>query len=106
MGISRRPGVASAGGATSSGPNASTMTTAGASATLRDRCMVMVRPQTRPIALRGRQLVPRELVSKILLRELAHARLRDFVDEDDVVRQPPLGDLRCKPLDELFLCEL
>src|SRR5690606_1021921 len=38
----------------------------------------------------GGQLVALELVPQVLLRELAHARLGDLVDEGDVVGQPPL----------------
>src|SRR5688500_2162110 len=56
--------------------------------------------------LRRRQHVVREAVAQRLLRELADRCLRDLVDEDDVIGQPPLGDAPVEELDDLFLRQL
>src|SRR4051794_21667738 len=54
----------------------------------------------------GRELVGGELVAQVLLRKLADARLRNLVDEHDVVRQPPLGNSRLEPTEQLLAGEL
>src|SRR5512145_1426299 len=43
---------------------------------------------------RGLELPLGELRPQDLLVELAHARLRDRLDEGELVREPPLGDQR------------
>src|SRR5690606_66563 len=47
--------------------------------------------------------LPTSAFTKIPLRELADARLRDRVDEDDVVGQPPLGHPALEERDDVLL---
>src|SRR4051812_32358078 len=54
----------------------------------------------------GGDLVVLELVAQVLLGELADARLRDLVDEDHVVGQPPLGHTAVEELEDVLLGQL
>ena len=45
----------------------------------------------------GRQTVVLELLAQFDLRYLAGRSQRDFLDEDDVVRYPPLRDAAFEP---------
>src|SRR5262249_35747459 len=49
---------------------------------------------------RHRPAVTGELLAQLALGELADARLRERLDEDHVVGQPPAGDARCQPVED------
>src|SRR5262245_55790102 len=53
-------------------------------------------------ALRRRPAMSREPLAQLALGELADARLGQTVQEDDVVRQPPLRDPRRQPVEEVL----
>src|SRR6185436_19751505 len=50
-----------------------------------------------------RECVVLESVTEILLRELTDRRLRHFIDEDDIVGQPPARDTAVEELEDVFL---